>query len=1126
MSHFFTYHLMGSHQFYESLNPNYEEIDQYQAMDEAFAEYWLSIGIDSTTHTYGSPIDIQSYSINNIHQLYAPPLSVLDESFYSWYDNRYPIASVWWTLRENHVFGEPDPFTDTKAFDSILVRLLKRAIAIDDSLRYKPRYFYNRLMKYFNDNSPLTHNILQNEIDKAYSDKGLFFTPKVISAGIANPTEDKDKNMFRVGDPIYMKAINCPQNTPVTIYIVEDQEYTDGMSISTLNPLCEVNGTSNSDGVWSSSTPLMTALTPGDYDILVDIGNNGVLHFAYEEANVRDGFDGLDEPGFTIYDDGIDVVLALDLSQSMIEECSNLQQLTRRFISAMLPGDKINVFGFNEGTPPNWSGGYTNLSPTPASQLYTITPSNQNSLINSVGCPSAEGNTDLLVPFTYGYHRFDASSTRKKAFVLLSDGEHYPTIDLLNPNNPNVSNPHRMSHVSNGINSNYNTRDIRCFTMRFGDISTGTINMNNIASWGHGIAYRVPILSSMPLLVSRLMNNIRGNPPSYDNNHSIPPNSNQTLPIVVDDMAGNLRTTLIWNTSGTTSVNEFTLTSPSGITYSQPEGIGTSTYKYDIDTPESGVWTASITNHYASALTYSMISELDSDLTVCIDDIPTSNSVDCPMLLNVSVSDYTTPISNALVTAVLKKGDWELSVDLYDDGCHNDGSSEDGMYGNYLYAYADIVNTFPYYQQYGDFDLSIIVDIPSRYGKRIVNQSLYLSPANQNSYPQTVRNLHDGWNWVGYPRLQRDDVGSSIPYANASLSPVLTDIVSSDGIAEYRDDKWSYYGLQSLKSDYGYKLRIKDTDSVRLFELGSIIDTLHTHNLKAGQWNWVTYPCYETVYPWEALSGVIDNIDYIMAESWSMKKDGDVWIHDGYARPRLMYGDSIMIWAVDDCTFVWNSPLTTPIVINPRKPSNFVFEDKPDYETIMIESIEGNPEFQEIGVFQDNVCIGARVNEAYPIQILAYSTPEEDGGGQLSFMLYSESKGVRTASPITIDHSSITTEESTITPIRYGFRLINLKTNDNETPPDFTLHSNYPNPFNPSTTIRFSIPKTAPVRLVIYNIRGQKVKDLLNETLAYGNHSIVWNGRDDKNRLVASGVYFARLEQNGVTKVSKMMMLK
>lgn len=101
------------------------------------------------------------------------------------------------------------------------------------------------------------------------------------------------------------------------------------MNLSALNTIiCQVSGASGPDGVWYSSTPVMTASTVGDYDILVDIGNNGVLHFAYNGANVRDGFDGLDGSGFTVYDDGIDVVLALDLTQSMVGEGANLQLLS------------------------------------------------------------------------------------------------------------------------------------------------------------------------------------------------------------------------------------------------------------------------------------------------------------------------------------------------------------------------------------------------------------------------------------------------------------------------------------------------------------------------------------------------------------------------------------------------------------------------------------------------------------------------------------------------------------------------------------------------------------------------------------------------------------------------------
>ncbi len=89
------------------------------------------------------------------------------------------------------------------------------------------------------------------------------------------------------------------------------------------------------------------------------------------------------------------------------------------------------------------------------------------------------------------------------------------------------------------------------------------------------------------------------------------------------------------------------------------------------------------------------------------------------------------------------------------------------------------------------------------------------------------------------------------------------------------------------------------------------------------------------------------------------------------------------------------------------------------------------------------------------------------------------------------------------------------------------LHGNFPNPFNPTTMISFSIPDESKVELTVYNIKGQKVKTLVNESLVKGIHEILWNGRNDNNRSVASGVYFYKLSVNGKDySVKKCLMLK
>ncbi len=98
---------------------------------------------------------------------------------------------------------------------------------------------------------------------------------------------------------------------------------------------------------------------------------------------------------------------------------------------------------------------------------------------------------------------------------------------------------------------------------------------------------------------------------------------------------------------------------------------------------------------------------------------------------------------------------------------------------------------------------------------------------------------------------------------------------------------------------------------------------------------------------------------------------------------------------------------------------------------------------------------------------------------------------------------------------------------DGGLPEHFALFENYPNPFNPSTTIRYELPKSVPVQLTIHNLLGQRVRTLINgATKAPGVYSIVWDGRDNAGLPVASGVYFYRLKAGNFVKTKKMLLLK
>ena len=93
------------------------------------------------------------------------------------------------------------------------------------------------------------------------------------------------------------------------------------------------------------------------------------------------------------------------------------------------------------------------------------------------------------------------------------------------------------------------------------------------------------------------------------------------------------------------------------------------------------------------------------------------------------------------------------------------------------------------------------------------------------------------------------------------------------------------------------------------------------------------------------------------------------------------------------------------------------------------------------------------------------------------------------------------------------------------------LYQSYPNPFYPNrqkagVSIKFALKKSSKVALDIFNIKGQKVKTLIDDNLKSGIHKIVWNGKDNFGKRVSSGVYFYRIKTSDYRKIQKMVLIK
>jgi flagellar hook assembly protein FlgD len=93
-------------------------------------------------------------------------------------------------------------------------------------------------------------------------------------------------------------------------------------------------------------------------------------------------------------------------------------------------------------------------------------------------------------------------------------------------------------------------------------------------------------------------------------------------------------------------------------------------------------------------------------------------------------------------------------------------------------------------------------------------------------------------------------------------------------------------------------------------------------------------------------------------------------------------------------------------------------------------------------------------------------------------------------------------------------------------PTTYGISPNYPNPFNPTTTIKYQLPHQSDIRLTIYNVLGQKVRTLLNEKMEAGYYSVDWDGRNDLGVQVGSGIYIYRFSADSYHRVQKMILMK
>ena len=383
------------------------------------------------------------------------------------------------------------------------------------------------------------------------------------------------------------------------------------------------------------------------------------------------------------------------------------------------------------------------------------------------------------------------------------------------------------------------------------------------------------------------------------------------------------------------------------------------------------------------------------------------------------------------------------------------------------------------------------------------------------------RTFHRGWNWASTPRLFRvGNDGFDAEIVIDDLEPHALWIEAQepdDNYMEFIDDPgyWHHHGdLDDFISTSGYKLNMSnDYYSYDLDVYGTVLDPETNMSLIGGGYeNWIGYYLPYSLRPSEAFAQIWDNNLYqIKAENWTMYKHGGVW-QGSNMRYTLNYGEMYIVKCVAPCTFQWDNDTGGVEPNNRDKSEHFTYDEEADYIPIFAEFEEGD-EPLEIGVIVAGECKGAAKVEDSSVQINAYIL--EGQGEDVEFeMYYGRSKPEMTQKNYTVYNPVTNLHENR--KIKTGeyrdFYMISFNKEADEQIDNETLQVYYsPNPFYSSTVISFNLKKEKDITLEIYNIKGQRIKTLYKGNSTAGEHNVTWNGTDENNKKVSTGIYFYKL---------------
>jgi len=402
--------------------------------------------------------------------------------------------------------------------------------------------------------------------------------------------------------------------------------------------------------------------------------------------------------------------------------------------------------------------------------------------------------------------------------------------------------------------------------------------------------------------------------------------------------------------------------------------------------------------------------------------------------------------------------------------------------------------------------------------------------------------LNTGWNIMSFYAEPED----------MNLQSIVQSLIDNSSLLKIQDETGAAIeelpvigwinNIGNMSVSEGYYIKV-NSEQVLALE-GNSVDLPTDITLDAG-WNIMGYPVASAQDAMNALQSLIDagNLLKVQDETGAAIEE----------LPVIGWVNNIGNFEPDEGYYVKVSSSTSITIDEPSKLSRIaIVSESENSPTHFITSFEGNPylamniyvlkaalddisvkQGTEIGVFYRELCVGTAAltrslepGDSYLSIIVSTDDPlteEVDGfipGNSVSFRLW-DGKDEYTMSATTCsdeeDSKSLRFESQGTAVVKLTGKTL---------PKEYRLYACYPNPFNPSTTIRYDLPKTGHMNLVVYDLQGRLIRTLVSEQKEAGYQSVVWDGRDDNGSMLPSGMYFYQLSAGSFSQVKKMVLVK